>query len=513
MGRTQYFRRPPSNLDRYKWVERMSGVLQLRWHVSLWLGLLALSVGIVVPTDPPVAGRDPLLAAVLGTLAGTVSLAVLQLGLLRFLTLGHMVDLLGGLGFGVLAVSNLFIVLAYVGPRLIAVPSNVGIYLMLLFRSAAALLFVVGLLASWRVITVSARQPLALRVTGVLVMSLAVGAASLLLAGDRLPDLLVPQAYLVLAAGESIDDLLPGQSPALMLANGLIAALLGAAMIGYLLLARRLRDPQVGWLAIALGFLCCGQAHAVLFPFVTAEYASSGDIIRLAGYLVLLFSLVNRLSDEVAQRASHAERLRLSRELHDGIAQQLTLLHMRLGTSGLRTCSDDRHTSDLEFARRQVESTLLEARHAITALRTGALSWDRFCEALNDFVDEFAQNHLVEVQLSFTGDPCPVDAGVQAEILRILYEAFSNALRHGAANQIDVTVQTSRGWLHIRVSDDGRGFDTDSTAAAVSGGVGLVSMRERLEHRGGTLSLTTGPGHGVTVEARLPSRAAPSGIA
>jgi hypothetical protein len=201
-----------------------------------------------------------------------------------------------------------------------------------------------------------------------------------MLAGPQLPELVDAQATELLAAGRPVDDILPGQSSALLIANSLITGLLGIATGGYLLLARRSGDPQVGWLAMALAFLCVGQAHAVLFPPVVVDYGTSGDAFRVGGYLVLLSSLVTRLQLEIAERASQAERLRLSRELHDGLTQQLALLSLRLAQTGAKPCSAESHARELEVARRQVESALLEARQAICILRTGSVAWDRFEE-------------------------------------------------------------------------------------------------------------------------------------
>jgi signal transduction histidine kinase len=319
-----------------------------------------------------------------------------------------------------------------------------------------------------------------------------------------LPELVDAQATELLAAGRPVDDILPGQSSALLIANSLITGLLGIATGGYLLLARRSGDPQVGWLAMALAFLCVGQAHAVLFPPVVVDYGTSGDAFRVGGYLVLLSSLVTRLQLEIAERASQAERLRLSRELHDGLTQQLALLSLRLAQTGAKPCSAESHARELEVARRQVESALLEARQAIGILRTGSVAWDRFEETVRTFTDEFADNHCLEIDVDLAGAAPTVDAGIQAEILRILHEAFSNALRHGGATRIKVTLEAASGWLMLCVHDDGRGFEPSLELRGP--GVGLASMRERLNHRGGEMGVDSAPGQGVTVHARMPMR-------
>ena len=93
-------------------------------------------------------------------------------------------------------------------------------------------------------------------------------------------------------------------------------------------------------------------------------------------------------------------------------------------------------------------------------------------------------------------------AELQAEVLRILHEACSNAVRHGAATRIDVRLAVSSGWLEMRVQDNGRGFDPD--VALTSMGVGVRSMTERLQRRGGSLRFEAAPDGGLTLLVVLP---------
>src|SRR6266496_1216698 len=81
-------------------------------YAVLWIALLAISAAIVLPSEVPVAGPSPLLAVAVATLSAAVGLALLQLGILRFLTLGDVLDLCVGLAFGTLALANLVVRLA-----------------------------------------------------------------------------------------------------------------------------------------------------------------------------------------------------------------------------------------------------------------------------------------------------------------------------------------------------------------------------------------------------------------
>jgi hypothetical protein len=106
--------------------------------------------------------------------------------------------------------------------------------------------------------------------------------------------------------------------------------------------------------------------------------------------VVLLFSLVARIGQEIGEREGREERMRLSRELHDGLAQQLSLLYMRIDRADELKRTPERRQQDLEAARRLVEAALMEVRQAITALRRGTIAWEEFDRTVRALADEFA---------------------------------------------------------------------------------------------------------------------------
>jgi signal transduction histidine kinase len=495
--------RPPSARDagHLRATDR-EGVTGTPWYVGLWSVLLVMSAAVALVPGIPVAVPNPLLAVGLATLAGAVGLALLQLGLVRFFISGGPLDLFVGLAFGTLALANLGI--RVLGPVMgtEAVHGETNLALILLTRALAAGLFLAGLARSDRVIEADQRRGFTLRLVGILTMALAAGTAVILAAGSHMPsavDLLVLQW---LEGHATVVDFLPGQEPWVLLTNGAIALLLLLATVGYMQESGRRGDRHVTSVALALTLLSFSQVHSLLFPPITLEYVSSADVFRLGAYVVLLFSLVQRIGGEIAERASREERLRLSRELHDGLAQHLALLNLRLTRARARERPAARRAQDLEAAQRLVESAWLEARQAITALRTGSVSWEEFTRGVTTFAAEFGQNHDVEVRVATEGAVPALGTELQVEVLRILQEAFSNAIRHGAATRLDVALAARREGLEVRVRDNGRGLSPERRAN--DAGVGLRSLSERAARRGGALSLESVPGQGVTVRAWLP---------
>jgi signal transduction histidine kinase len=162
----------------------------------------------------------------------------------------------------------------------------------------------------------------------------------------------------------------------------------------------------------------------------------------------------------------------------------------------------------LSASQRLAQSALVEARQAITSLRTNTIGWDEFVEGLETFCEETAQNLDLHIDIHplrhHPGLPTTVHAQLQTDVLRLLNETFSNAVRHGHATRIDVELRvlpaTDR--LIIRIRDDGRGF-VRPVATLDDEGIGLRSMAERLERRAGSLSVESG-GTGTVIRAELP---------
>jgi signal transduction histidine kinase len=475
-------------------------VLGPRAYVALWLVLTAISLVLVLVPGIPIAGRSPGLAVLVATINGAVGLWLLQLRVLRFSVLGFALDLFVGLAFGALALANLLVrMLVAVTTPETSVETSVALFLVA--RVVAGLLFLASLALADDVIPVEGRAWYGLRVTGV-VAGLALGAAVPLIEGNLLPSPMDPAKRQQLEAGARIEALQLDQEPWFLLAEGSVCVLLLAATVAYSRVAVRSTDWHVPALAVALTFLLFGELQTVAAGPLPVEYLSSADGFRLVAYALLLSHLVTRITSEVAERASGVERLRLSRELHDGLAQQLSLLQLCLDRLATPKRSGQQRARDLETARRLVEAAALEADQAIIALRTGTVSWHALLGAVSTFAAEFAQNHEVEVHLATEGTARVLGAELQAEVLRILHEACSNAIRHGAATRIDVRVVASPEWLDLRVEDNGSGFDVPLAQAGT--GVGIRSITERLQGRGGTLRFDSTPGQGAIMEVGLP---------
>jgi signal transduction histidine kinase len=471
------------------------------WMVALYVALFGLSALIVGLPDIPVSFPNPLVSMSLATLAGVVGLALFQLGLLRFDLFGRALDLFSGLAFGTLALAN--VLLRVLGPIAgkEAAHYEANLHLVLFARILAAALFLVGLTWSAQAIEPHRRRPFAVRAVLVVLASILLGAAVIQGLEGVLPAALEPVARSSIEGEIVIADFLMGQAPWVLVANAFVALLLLFGSVGFLRLGVRAQEPHSIYLSVALALLYFSQLHALLFPPVALDYVSTSDWFRLAAYLVLLFSLAARIGADIAARAKMDERLRLSRELHDGLAQQLSLANLWLSRAAEPERPPEKRSVELGRARHNLESALLEARQVITSLRTGTVTWDELNRTLTTYANELAQNHGVEARATSVGSTPPLAVELQIELLRILQEAFSNAARHGQATHINVALFGSPHELTMRIHDDGRGFDP--AQGSDGGGVGLRSFRERLERLGGSCLIRSAPGQGATITISL----------
>jgi signal transduction histidine kinase len=198
-----------------------------------------------------------------------------------------------------------------------------------------------------------------------------------------------------------------------------------------------------------------------------------------------------------------AERNRISRDIHDtlaqnlaGIALQLDAVHMQLPDvkNGLRERLDE--------ACNLTRYSLAEARLAIADLRTDELECPELAAALPKIARRVAADLQTRVQV--VGAPRKLSPAMERDLLRIFQEALVNVVKHAHARTVDVELRYAPDSLALRVRDDGRGFDPESLSPAGSGHYGLIGMRERAERIGGHLTLNSRPGEGTEMLVEVP---------
>ncbi len=204
-------------------------------------------------------------------------------------------------------------------------------------------------------------------------------------------------------------------------------------------------------------------------------------------------------AEEEARQVREAERQRMARDLHDEALQDLA--YALAQTQLVQSNSEDSQlASQLEGAVEALKRAGQGVRAAIYDLRLEGERENTFVELLESLVKLNRRmapecDIRLEVKESFPLVPLGEE---DTELLRILQEALANARRHSRASQIRVGVGVSGDKLWAEVSDDGRGFDPETST-----GIGTKGMRERVRELGGDLKITSKPGEGTRVRFEM----------
>jgi signal transduction histidine kinase len=198
--------------------------------------------------------------------------------------------------------------------------------------------------------------------------------------------------------------------------------------------------------------------------------------------------------------AQETERRAISRELHDEVGQSLGALLVDIGR--LSTMLSGGHPevkAQLDNLKSVAERTFQSVRYIALLLRPSMLDDLGLAAALEWQGREVSRRSQIEV--SVESDSVPEDLPDEYKICfyRLVQEALNNAVRHSGARNAAVVVERRAKSIVVRVTDDGRGFDSGR-----SRGMGILGMEERVKRLGGTLSVESQPGKGVSVTAELP---------
>jgi NO-binding membrane sensor protein with MHYT domain/two-component sensor histidine kinase len=212
-------------------------------------------------------------------------------------------------------------------------------------------------------------------------------------------------------------------------------------------------------------------------------------------------SELSRVRDKVVE-AQESERRRLSRELHDRVGQNLTVLGINLDI--LRTQGSSEGSAELrsrlEDSMRLVEATADAIENVMAELRPPMLDDHGLLPALQWYARQFSQRTGIDVTVRGEEPRRRLGPQIEITLFRIAQEALNNVAKHAHAAHVDVVLEQSGSEYVLSLSDDGTGFDP----LAPSGpGHGIAIMRERARSVGGTFEVRGAPGQGTHITVRI----------
>jgi signal transduction histidine kinase len=202
-----------------------------------------------------------------------------------------------------------------------------------------------------------------------------------------------------------------------------------------------------------------------------------------------------------------AERARVSREIHDTLLQSLAAIGVELETIATQLePSQDPARDGLRRLRRQVGHCLREARESILELRNNSMKPRALMDVLRELADHTTKSQGIRTEFAVTGRPRPCTGDADVQLLRIAQEAVANAVKHGRATHIHITLHFEKEGVRLTITDNGCGFVPEDRDPAPASGehLGLLTMRERAARLRGRLALISNPGTGTTIEAAVP---------
>ena len=205
-------------------------------------------------------------------------------------------------------------------------------------------------------------------------------------------------------------------------------------------------------------------------------------------------------------RAQEEERKRISRELHDEIAQTLTGINVRLAALKAKAGIDARELArKITSTQRLVEKSVKIVHKFARDLRPSVLDDLGLIPALQAFVKTFADRTRLRVRLRIFAGVEQLDPAKRTVLFRVAQEALTNVGRHAKASHVEMRIEKLVDSVHMQIKDNGRSFPVARMLnGKINNRLGLLGMRERVEMVGGKFSIESTPGNGTTIDMQIP---------
>lgn len=260
-------------------------------------------------------------------------------------------------------------------------------------------------------------------------------------------------------------------------------------------------SQALGWLAWMVPMSAFVVVYVTLFS-------------RQARARVVAQALVKELAQAQRQLEAYAaqvetltlanERQRIARELHDTLAQGLVGVILQLEAVEARLLNDESQQalSLVGQAKERARGTLAEARSAIRDLREREQTPEEFKQGVAQEIHHFSEAMGIDCELKFP-EELTLSTEICEHVGRMIAEGLANTARHAQASKAWVHLEENDGELQVEVGDNGRGFNPQEMLGK-SGHYGLIGLRERARHAGGSLEIVSAPGQGAAIRMRLP---------
>lgn len=206
-------------------------------------------------------------------------------------------------------------------------------------------------------------------------------------------------------------------------------------------------------------------------------------------------------------KAQEEERRRVAREIHDGPAQNLANIVLRLEIAEkLLDLDPNRVKNELRDLKALVRSNLQDIRRIIFDLRPMALDDLGIVPALRKYMDNFIESYKIQCEFHIGGRERRLLPAMEVAIFRLIQEGMTNVAKHAQTESVKIELIFKEDMAVVRIIDFGQGFDVENTLENPGDHYGLIGMKERVEMFSGQFSIISPPGIGTTIEMTIPTK-------
>lgn len=311
-------------------------------------------------------------------------------------------------------------------------------------------------------------------------------------------------AALVLAA-VTVADMMAGPDvtlgPLYLVPVGIVAWWGGAACgavagvaAGILWLIAQLHG---GMLYHSKTLVCVNAAMRTVFNIALAIGLSAwrGIGLRLERMVVARTAALHDLAANLSA-AEDAQRRQLAHDIHDALGQNLSLLRIHLESLAREHALEKPIAAEVQ----RIDELIRQTRNLTFDLYPAMLDDLGLAAALEGYADEFIRRTGARVTVSQSGPAAKIETPIAHFLFRSVRELMNNAVKHGGAKEIVITLHWQNNLVRLAVDDDGSGFD----AAAPRRGLGLAAIRQRLVALDGEMQIESQSEQGARAILRVP---------
>ncbi|MGD2175591.1 MAG: histidine kinase, partial [Candidatus Brocadiaceae bacterium] len=209
--------------------------------------------------------------------------------------------------------------------------------------------------------------------------------------------------------------------------------------------------------------------------------------------------------------AEERERRRIATELHDQLGQTLAMSKIKLGAAR-SLASSEAVAGPVEETRQLLDQCIRYARSLTFELGSPVLSEVGLEAALEELAQETQKRHALQTEFETDGRPKPLDDDIRVLLFQAVRELLLNVVKHAGARCAKICIVRANGRVRVSVEDDGVGFDTGmlDRHELRTRGYGLFSIRERMDHMGGSFRISSEPQNGTMACLEAPLSDEPS---